>query len=34
MNYGYIQELQNNIIQAEQDMADAINDLDTASFAS
>ena len=34
MNYQYIQDLQANIIQAQQDMADAINDLDAASFAS
>ena len=34
MNYEYIQELQSNILQAEQDMTDAINDLDVTKFAS
>ena len=34
MNYEYIQELQGNIIQAEQDMTDQINDLDITKFAS
>ena len=34
MNYEYIQELQGNIIQAEQDMTDQINDLDVTKFAS
>lgn len=34
MNYEYIQELQDKIIQAEQDMTDQINDLDVTKFAS
>lgn len=34
MNADYIRELQENMIQVEQDMRDAINDLDVTSFAS